>query len=334
MSTSAPLPESGFRTPREDALRQRVAVLAAEKRQLLRQRRLHLVLLGLAVSLPFHIAILVWLSTMHKTLPPAGVPTAVVLDLAVLPNEHLEEMLDALQSEDLLTPEPLVDGGEAFEAEELMLEADLPAVELAAGEGGALTTVGGRESGEGLGSGLGTGTGAGANFFGIEAGGSRIAYIVDVSGSMRNNNRMVIAMAELKRSLRALPDYAAFMVVLYNEQPVIAPFQRGWLRASSSNIRRMEHWIDSISPGQGTHPIPAFGHIFSLDTRPDSIFFMTDGLIPPDTVPSVSAMNGGGAHVQINCIAFGQEATQGSLRRLAAESDGIFRFVPVGGGRP
>lgn len=334
MPTSPSVPESASRSSREDALRSRVQTLAAEKRQLIRQRRVHLVLLGLAVSLPFHLAILVWLSTMHKTLPPAGVPTAVVLDLAVLPNERLEEMLDALQSEDLLTPEPLIDGGEALEAEELMLEAQLPAVELAVGEGGALTTVGGRESGEGLGSGLGAGTGAGANFFGIEGGGSRIAYIVDVSGSMRTNNRMIIAMAELKRSLRALPDYAAFMVVLYNDQPVMAPFQRSWLRASTSNIRRMEHWISSISPGQGTQPIPAFGHVFSLDVRPDSIFFMTDGQIPVDTVPSVSAMNGGGAHVQINCIAFGQEATQGALRRLAAESDGIFRYVPVGRPRP
>ena len=85
-----------------------------------------------------------------------------------------------------------------------------------------------------------------------------------------------------------------------------------------------------MAPSAGTQPIPAFGHVFALDTRPDSIFFMTDGLIPVDTVPSVSSMNGGGAHVQINCIAFGQEANQGALRRLAAESDGIFRFVPVG----
>jgi hypothetical protein len=304
--------------------------LAAEKRQLIRQRRVHLVLLGLAVSLPFHIAILVWLSMIHKPTPPVGTPTAIVLDLAVLPDEQLEEMLSALESEEMLTPEPMVDAGDSLDAEEQVLESELPAVELSTGDGGALSTVAGAEGGESLGTGLGAGTGAGANFFGIQAGGNRIAYIVDVSGSMRNNNRMLIAMAELKRSLRALPDYAAFIVVLYNDQPLIAPFQRGWLRASSSNIRRIEHWIDSMAPGAGTQPLPAFGHVFALDTRPDSIFFMTDGLIPGDTVPSVSSMNGGGAHVQINCIAFGQEASQGALRRLAAESDGIFRFVPVG----
>jgi hypothetical protein len=307
-----------------------VAELAAERRRLLRQRRVHLLLFGLAVSVPFHIAILVWLASVHRTMPPPGSPTPVVFDLQVLPNERLEEMLDPLDGEEMLTPDPYADAGESFEAEEQHLDATLPSVELAQGDGGALSTVSGGEVGQGLGTGLGAGTGAGASFFGVEGGGSRIAYILDVSGSMKSGRRMAVAMSELKRSLRSLPDYAAFVVVLYNDEAFIAPFQRGWLRASAGNIRRMEQWIDAMSPGRGTQPIPAFGLVFGLDTRPDSIFFLTDGLIPPDTEPSVSAMNGGGAHVQINCIAFGQDATQGPLRRLAAESDGVFRFVPVG----
>jgi hypothetical protein len=57
-------------------------------------------------------------------------------------------------------------------------------------------------------------------------------------------------------------------------------------------------------------------------------------LIPAETVPAASALNGGGKHVTINCIAFGNEAGQGTLRRLALESDGIFKFVPIGGLRP
>ena len=319
---------------REEALQTRVTELAEERRRFRRQRRIHLVLLGLAVSLPFHIAVLIWLANVHKALPPAGSPTEVVLDLSVLPESALEEMLDPLESEDMLTPEPQTDAGEMQEAMEEELTAELPAVELAQSDGGSLSSVAGGEVGEGLGTGLGAGSGAGASFFGIEAGGNRIAYILDISGSMRNVNKMGIAMAELKRSIRALPDYAAFAVVLYANQATTAPFQRGWLRASSQNIRRMEQWIDSVSPGGGTEPVPAFNLVFSMDVRPDAVFFMTDGLIPGETVPAVSALNGGGKHVQINCVAFGNEAGQGALRRLALESDGIFKFVPVGGFRP
>ena len=319
---------------REELLRNQVAELAEERRRFIRQRRIHLILLGLAVSLPLHIALIIWLANIHKTLPPAGTPTPIVLDLSVLPDAQLEEMLDPLDSEEMLTPEPQSSAGENQEALEEELTAELPTAELVKSDGGALSSVSGGEVGEGLGTGLGAGSGAGASFFGVEAGGNRIAYILDISGSMRNSAKMGIAMAELKRSIRSLPDYAAFAVVLYANQPTMPSFQRGWLRASSQNIRRVEQWIDSVSPGGGTEPIPAFNLVFGMDVRPDAIFFMTDGLIPGDTVPAVSALNGGGKHVQINCIAFGTEAGQGALRRLAGESDGIFKFVPVGGMRP
>ena len=95
-----------------------------------------------------------------------------------------------------------------------------------------------------------------------------------------------------------------------------------------------DNWLDQIGPGGGTFPVPAFEMAYRLSVRPDAIFFMTDGLLPQETVPAVSLLNDGGKRVQINCIAFGSEAGQGPLRRLALESDGIFRFVPVGGGLP
>ena len=307
--------------------------LSDERRRLLRQRRIHLVLLGLAVSLPVHIALIVWLANIAREQPAAPGPAPVVLELSVLPDDQLQEMLDPLDSEDMLTPEPEVDSGDEAMSE-VILPADLPTVELVGTDGATLQTVSGGDSGSGLGEGMGAGTGAGASFFGINAAGNRIAYIVDISGSMNQSGKIIIAINELKRSIRALPDYASFMVFLYANSPVVPDFQRNWLRASSQNVKRISSWLDQIGPAGGTYPVPAFQLAFRLSVRPDAIFFMTDGLIPPDTVPVVSQLNDGGRSVQINCIAFGSEAGQGPLRKLALESDGTFRFVPVGGRFP
>ncbi len=238
-------------------------------------------------------------------------------------------MLDAPESEDLLSPELATDAGEEAMNLESELTAEVPDFELEATGGGLTTVVG--STGEGLGAGLGSGAGAGASFFGIQSTGNRFAYIVDISGSMGQDGKMVAAMAELKRSLKRLPDYAAFMVVLYSSHPVVPSFQDGWLRASRGNLSRINAWIDGLQPGGGTEPMPAFEIVFELDVRPDVIFFLTDGLIPGSVPAEVGNRNGkrSGAAV-INSIAFGTEAGHEPLRRIASESDGVFRFVPTG----
>ncbi len=323
----------GSPTSAEAELRSHRVELNAERSRILRQRRVHLILFALAVSLPFHIAIIMILANIYRAPPPSPVMAPVVLDLSILPDIELDEMQDRLDSEDMLTLEPAANSGGSSDVSEDVLSADLPSIELASSEGGSLDSVAGGEVGEGLGSGLGAGSGSGASFFGVQAGGNRIAYILDVSGSMRQQGKMSIAMSELKRSLRALPDYASFVVVLYSDQANVPSFQRSWLRASGQNIKRVENWIDNFAPGGGTLPEPAFTKIFAMDVRPDSIFFMTDGLIPPETVSIVSSLNNSGKRVLINTIAFGNSGGHAPLRRMASDSDGVFRFVPVGGMR-
>ncbi len=308
----------------------RIRDLVDERRRLLRQRRVHLVLLGLAISLPVHMAIMVWLWSSHREAPSGVAPTTVVLDLSILPDETLQDMLEPSESEDLLTPELATDAGAESLALETELNAEVPDFELDASGGGLETVVSG--SGEGLGTGLGSGLGAGASFFGIQSSGNRFAYIVDISGSMGQDDKMPAAMAELKRSLKSLPDYAAFAVILYSSESVVPPFQNGWLRASRSNLARISAWIDGLQPGGGTFPLPAFNLAFRQDVRPDVVFFLTDGLIPKETPAAVRALNesGSGRVAVINCISFGSEAGQDPMRQIAAESDGVFRFVPTG----
>lgn len=311
-------------------LADRIRDLVDDRRRLLRQRRVHLLLLGLAISIPVHMAIMIWLWSSHREMPAGVAPATVMLDLSILPDETLQDMLEPSETEDLLTPELATDAGAESLALERELNAEVPDFELDASGGGLETVVSG--SGAGLGTGLGSGLGAGASFFGIQSTGNRFAYIVDISGSMGQDDKMPAAMAELKRSLKSLPDYAAFAVILYSSEPVVPPFQNGWLRASRGNLSRISAWIDGLQPGGGTFPLPAFDLAFRQDVRPDVVFFLTDGLIPKVTPTAVRELNesGSGRVAVINCIAFGSGAGQEPMRQIAAESDGIFRFVPTG----
>ena len=83
--------------------------------------------------------------------------------------------------------------------------------------------------------------------------------------------------------------------------------------------------------------MPAFEYLFKgQDEPPDTIFFLTDGIIPRETEEEVVLLNEGSRRraAIINTIAFSADASQEVLRGIAARTDGVFRFVPEGGGRP
>ena len=311
----------------------RIESLEAERRRLLRQRRVHLALLAVAVSLPVHIGIMIWLY-LSEIEPPPGppAPPPVVLDLSVLPDETLSEMLEPLETEDVLTPELSADSGDDSLALEASDSMELPKIELDAAATGLDTDIG--TEGEGLGTGLGSGAGAGAEFFGIRARGQRFAYVVDVSGSMGQNGRLELALGELVRSLAALPDFAEFKVALYSSGVQHPNIQKTWLRASMGTVSSIRNWIDGfVRAGGGTEPMPAFEYLFQPGQQPpDTIFFLTDGIIPPETEERVILLNASSRRrpAIINTIAFSTDASQKSLRNIAARTDGTFRFVPEG----
>lgn len=317
------------------ALEARIRELVEERRRLVRQRRVHLALLGLAVSLPIHIGVMIWLYLTHKAPPPgpAG-PTSIVLDLSVMSDETLQEMLEPLETEDMLTPELQSDPGDESLALDLDQTFELPELEISKGAAGLSTEVGG--DADGIGVGLGAGQGAGTAFFGIQARGNRFAYVVDISGSMGSNGRLQLAMRELTRSLEALPDFAQFKIALYSDGVTIPPFQRGWLRANRGRVRATAAWLQQVGAAGSTFPLPAFEYLWSEGERPDVVFFLTDGQIPNSTDTEVIALNEspGGKPAVINCIAFSADASQAELRQIANRTEGVFRFVPEQGARP
>ena len=139
------------------------------------------------------------------------------------------------------------------------------------------------------------------------------------------------------RSLAALPDFAEFKIALYSSGVQVPDFQKTWLRASGGTVNSVKVWIDRvIQAGGGTEPIPAFQYLFqSKDQPPDTIFFLTDGIIPPETEEEVILLNGTSRRrpAMINTIAFSADASQKILRNIASRTDGVYRFVPEGARR-
>jgi hypothetical protein len=292
----------------------------------MRRRRRNLLFIGVSLSLLVHIGLMTYLNLFRRSVPAGPGPQPVSIEFAVIQEAELTE-LENLQFDDLVPEVPLEDRDLSETDLALELAEDVSATALDISAEGAVPALTG--AGRGEGSTLGGG-GAGTSFFGVSSRGTRFAYIVDVSGSMGQQRKMDVAMRELARSIEALPDYAYFYVVLYSSDVTLPAGQRDWTRARPSTVSALIRWLNQIDPRGGTRPIPAFDLVFSLEERPDVVFFLTDGEIPraEEALARVTQLNSRGRRVVINTIAFGDPASQELLREIARQSGGIYRFVP------
>lgn len=303
-------------------------------------------LLGLALSLPVHASILVWMAMTG--VERAGAPRAPreAIELSVLPEEGIEADAPADGAAGAVAEGPEVSSSASAitAALEDPLASGAPGEGTGLGEGGA-DGFGGFGAGGGGGDGFGGGGGAGGggaggggggglgggaggtSFFGVGGRGTRFAYIVDKSASMRG--RIAEAKQELYKSIVALPDFASVFVVFYDSAEPWA-FSDRWERVRSSSVQRLKSWLKDVGPSGGTEPVPAFRLVFALDVRPDVIFFLSDGEIPPESIAQIRQLNARGKRVTINSIAFGEEAGSQQLRQVAQEADGQFREVRPG----
>lgn len=313
-------------------LERTIAEMQFERERMMRRRRTQVLLIGVAISLCVHVVLLIYLAMMHRAGGGGGRPDAVTFEFATVNDDKLTELDTQALNE--LEPEITSDVIESStDAPDAILDASMIGDPTELSLSGLDSTLGGSGQGGGLGEGstLG-GAGAGTSFFGVSSRGTRFAYIVDRSGSMQQGNKMFTAMSELAKSVSALPDYAHFYILLFSSGVTQPPSQNGWMRARKPTVEQIVRELNQIDPGGGTEPLPAFIQVYSLDVRPDVIFFLTDGEIPMSTFPEeVAALNSRGKRVIINTIAFGDAGGQEQLKQIARESGGVFRFVPTGG---
>jgi hypothetical protein len=161
------------------------------------------------------------------------------------------------------------------------------------------------------------------SFFGIRAEGQFFVYVVDCSGSMIDDDRLVRAKRELRRSVANLQLPQRFLVIFYNDRPL--PMLGSLPRSADLTAKgQMNQWLRLIEPDGPTDPRGAMGMALAL--RPDAIFLLSDGEFPEGSVESIAPKNP--RKVPIHCIDLSGGLAGDQLLRIARESGGQYAARP------
>lgn len=329
--------------PQVDPTMERDAVLPPTPQELLVRWIKRAGVLALVASLLLHLsggylASLIRLGGGGVGDVAAGEEAGAPIGMALATEAQLAEIAAAAGSPEALptVPEetsaapsmPLVEGGE------------LTAPTLSSGgmsDLGSLTGGGDVNMDGGGGGGLGgSGGGSGASFFGVEAGGTRFALILDASGSMQGL-RLQRLKRELSATIEGLAPDAQVSVILFSDTPRPLRKRVQWVDATAANKRELIAEVSLLTDtdlGPNTLVMPAFRMIFSqLRPRPDAIYLMTDGefLDGVGSVPEeVALLNRAQERpVPIHAICFGDPRGEEHMKRIARQSGGTYTFVPV-----
>jgi hypothetical protein len=289
------------------------------------------ILLAVALSACVHLGLLVILAPIVLKPPPsAGAGKDPETSLAIVSEVDLATLQAAAMSVEspafaMPTPQdPFADQTSDITVD---LATNLLSPDVPDGLGG----VRDGDLGEGLDSALG-GAGA-ASFFGVEARGSRFAYIVDVSGSMAEE-RITALKRELVASVLSLGEQAQFTIVVYNSQSFSLTESRWWT-ADEDAKARIRREISVLQATGGTEPMQAFQMVFAMKPRPDAVYFMTDGEFAnnDEVLATIARLNDTGSRpTPIHCITLIEDGAADVMKKIAKRSRGTYRHVPAAGG--
>lgn len=158
-----------------------------------------------------------------------------------------------------------------------------------------------------------------SSFCGIRARGTFFVFVVDCSGSMGEAERWLRVRHELRHTLSALQFPQRYLVIFYNDRPLVMPGGVP-LSATRTNISRTLAWVGRTLPDGPTDPRESM--MLALGLRPDAIFLVSDGEYP-EGVPAVIEQSNT-ARTPIHCIDLSGGAGGTDLQRIAATSGGSY----------
>lgn len=288
-------------------------------------------LAGLAISFFAHTTLMLILAMLMLNRAPAGdAGEGEEIQFAVMDDSELTDLLESsIGAEQPVIEEELV--APVFEMEDLhspLSEVGTTAVDqsLAA----ALQNAGAGDLQQGGASDGLFSAGGSAKFFGIEAQGSRFAYIVDVSGSM-DGERVQALKSALISSIDSLSDDARFSIVLFSDRATPLTGD-GWIKCTDATRATARQRIGAIGVGGGTNPAPAFDIVRTLRPMPDAIYFMTDGEFLPEVEEAVllavtQMVRSSDAPMPIHAITFVSRGAEPLMRRIARMTRGSYTHV-------
>ena len=288
-------------------------------------------LAGLAISFFAHTALLLILAMLMFNRSPAGDAGAGdEIQFAVMDDSELTDLLESsIGAEQPVIQDELV--SPVFELEDLHSPlTDVGSTAVDQSLAAALQNAGAGDNQKGGASdGMFSAEGS-AKFFGIEAQGSRFAYIVDVSGSM-DGARVEALKVALISSIETLSDDARFSIILFSDRATPLTGD-GWIRVTDAARATARQRINAIGVGGGTNPVPAFDIIRTLRPMPDAIYFMTDGEFLPEVEEAVlvavtQMIRSSDAPMPIHALTFVSRGAEPLMRRIARMTRGSYTHV-------
>ncbi len=179
---------------------------------------------------------------------------------------------------------------------------------------------------------------ASAQFFGVQAVGNNFCYIVDSSASMRRDGAFDAAKRELIRSIAALKPTQRFYIYFFSDEIEALTLRASVVEsrpvyATKENVQSAMEWIERVRIRGGKSPIEVLGKAIEMD--PDGIFLLFDGDTRVDVAKYLQKANrvfdvisGSVPRVPIHTVGFFSQEFEPSLRRIAEENRGTYRFVP------
>jgi hypothetical protein len=200
-----------------------------------------------------------------------------------------------------------------------------------------------------------------AEYFGIELFGSRVAFVLDTSGSMelrfkpdtkgmkrrgrtlRGTNKIDICKAEIAATLQTLDGRSHFNLISFGDR--VKAWKGGVVKASPENVADAISWLKNRPAAGETNYYDALRTVLELGDRPDAspnfrdtpdtITFLTDGMPTRGEITDSKTLLGWYtrlnrySRVTTHVIAFGDKGLEIELlRNLATQNYGTFVHVP------
>ena len=146
-------------------------------------------------------------------------------------------------------------------------------------------------------------------------------FVVDVSGSMQNPDRLPRVLASMTRAIDLLTSNQKFAIVLFDDQTYAFPNQLALLAANNRNKQEAFTWLDVTNGGGGTNPIP--GMDIAIRLAPERIILLSDGEFDPRCIELISSGNKRNRQpAKIDCVGLDEEVE--TLKEIAKQNKGIY----------
>lgn len=179
----------------------------------------------------------------------------------------------------------------------------------------------------------------GTEFFGLRATGNTFVYVVDNSPSMKRDGAFDSAKNEMVRSLTSMKSRQRFHIGFFGDEMEWLPnlsgdAERFPIYATPENLGKALEWLKRISVQKnGKAPNEALSK--AIQMQPDGIFLLFDGHTKIDVAKYLRRENrsddilfSDAPRVPIHVVHFFNEEYQKTMRQIAEENGGTYRFVP------